>query len=313
VFESAHAQGDFNGSVLITRGTEELYRASFGLADEQRRLANTGATRFMAYSISKPMTAVLVFQQIAAGKLQLGQRLEASHESLRGTPVGAITIGQLLSHTSGIDDVIGAHRDRRITFADLEDARVRDAGKVNYSSAGFVILALVLESVTGLTYRDLIQQHIFDPAGMKDSGLLRTGASVEGLALGHSMTKGKRQPAPLRVAPEALEGAGSLYTTTADLARFDKALSSGALLSQEMQRQMYTRVTDEKAYGWSLGEQGGRYFPWHQGSYTGFTAVFVRQIHRREMIAILCNDQDVDVLALRTQVLRLLKRDAAGN
>lgn len=312
VFESAHEDGGFNGSVLVTRGDAVLYQASFGLADEQRKRANVRATRYLAYSVNKPLTAVLVFQQVAAGKLKLEQRLEDFDGGLRGTATGAITIGQLLSHTSGIEDVIGAHPERRITFADLAGARVPDAGKVSYSSAGFVVLALVLESVTGQSYRELIQQRIFDPAGMKDSGLLRTGEIVDGLALGYSTKKGERQPATLRVAPEALDGAGSLYTTPDDLALFDRALRSGALLSQGMQRQMYSRVTDERSYGWSLGEQGGQYFPWHQGSYTGFTAVFVRQIHRNEMIAILCNDENVDVLGLRVQVLRLLKKDAAG-
>jgi hypothetical protein len=71
--------------------------------------------------------------------------------------------------------------------------------------------------------------------------------------------------------------------------------------------------SDDRAFGWSLGEQDGKYFPWHEGSFHGYTAVFVRQTHRQEMVAILANVEDADVLALRTRVLRLLKRDAANN
>jgi hypothetical protein len=87
-------------------------------------------------------------------------------------------------------------------------------------------------------------------------------------------------------------------------------LNGERILSRAMQELMVTPQVGDRGFGWSLGEQGGKLFPWHRGSYRGFTAVFVRQVHRHEMIAILSNDQDTDVLGLRTQVLQLLKRDA---
>jgi CubicO group peptidase (beta-lactamase class C family) len=311
VFRQAHAAG-FNGSVLVTRGGAVLYQGSFGMADQRRGIANVDATRYLGFSVNKPMTAVLVFQQIEAGKLSLDRRLDGVFPQLVGKPAGAITIAQLLSHTSGVEEVISAHQDRRITPEELATARVSNAGKVAYSSSGFVILALVLEAVSGRSYAQLFDERLRVPAGMRDSGLLQTGEEVPDLARGHRGRGGQREPAPLGLPPEVMEGAGSLYTTTADLARFDQALQAGKLLKEETQKLMYTRVTDDRAYGWSLAEQGGQYFPWHKGSFRGYTTVFVRQLHRHEMIAVLSNDEDADVLALRTAVLRLLKRDAAG-
>jgi D-alanyl-D-alanine carboxypeptidase len=312
VFDAAHAAGGFNGSVLVMREGSIVYEASFGLADEVGRRPNSSATKYLAFSVVKPMTAVLVFQQIEAGTLHLDDRLDGLFPNLAGRPAGGITLRQLLSHTSGIEDVIGAHTERRITVADLESARIRDSGSFEYSSAGFVCLALVLERVTGLEYGRLLMERIFVPAGMNASGLLRSGVLVDGLATGHRREDGLRIVAPLGVAPEALDGAGSLYSTVGDLARFDQALKSEKILSRRMQEEMLTRLPGDRAYGWSLGEQDGRYFPWHQGSFRGFAAIFVRQIHRRETIAILSNDQETDVLGLRTQILRLLKRDAAA-
>ncbi|MFG6416788.1 serine hydrolase domain-containing protein [Roseateles sp. DC23W] len=311
VFRQAHAAG-FNGSVLVTRGGAVLYRASFGMADQQRGSANVDATRYLGFSVNKPMTAVLVFQQIEAGRLSLDRRLDGVFPHLVSQPAAAITIGQLLSHTSGVEEIISAHQDRRITPADLATARVANTGKVAYSSSGFVILALVLEAVSGRSYAQLFDEQLRVPAGMRDSGLLRSGEEVPGLARGYRGRNGRRELAPLGLPPEVMEGAGSLYTTTADLARFDQALRAGTLLKEETQKLMYTHVTDDRAYGWSLAEQGGRYFPWHKGSFRGYAAVFVRQLHRHEMIAILSNDEEADMLALRTAVLRLLKRDAAG-
>ncbi len=311
VFRDAHEDGEFDGSVLVVRDGATVYERSFGLADDAGT-PNAAATRFLGYSLTKPLTAILVFQQIDAGVLALDDRLDEFFPNLAGKAAGPITLRQLLTHTSGINEIISAHRDRRIAAADLETATVREPGSMQYSSTGFVCLALVLEAVTGRGYAELLEEKILRPAGMKDSGPLRSGVAVPGLAAGHRIDSGRRVPAPLDVAPEVLDGAGTLYTTTADLARLDQALSAATILSARLQAQMLEEQVKGRGFGWSLDEQGGKYFPWHQGSYRGFTAVLVRQIHRHEMIAILSNVEDTDVLGLRTQVLRLLKRDAAA-
>jgi len=309
LFSEAHADGEFDGNVLVLRGGVPVYEASFGLADRERKIANNTHTKFLAFSVNKPFTAVLVFQLIESGKMALEDRLDRFFPNLAGKPAGAITIRQLLAHTSGIEEVIERHLDRRITPDDLETAKVSDAGSVKYSSSGYVCLALVLEAVTGRAYAELLEDGILGPAGMRNSSLLRSGVPVVGLAQGYRAAKGS-EISPLGIAPEVMEGAGSLYTTVGDLALFDQALNDNRILSKRMQDLMFTQQAGDRALGWSLDEQGGKYFPWHKGSYRGFTAVFVRQIHRHEMIAILSNDQDTDVLELRTRVLKLLKRDA---
>lgn len=313
VFREAHADGKFNGTVLVTRDDAVVYQGAFGLADSERKIANSADTRFLAYSVNKPMTAVLVFQLIESGKLSLDDRLDHFFTNLAGKASGAITLRQLLTHTSGIEEIIDRHRDRRIDARDLESAIVRKAGAFNYSSSGFVCLALVLEAASGRSYGQLLEENILRPAGMADSGLLRSGIPVSGLATGYRMVDGKSVVSPLGVPPEVLEGAGSLYTTVGDLWRFDQALSDARLLPRAAQDLMVAPQIGDRAFGWSLDEQGGKYFPWHKGSYRGFTAVLVRQVHRHELIAILSNDQGTDVLALRTQVLRLLKRDAQAS
>jgi CubicO group peptidase (beta-lactamase class C family) len=310
VFREAHADGEFDGTVLVTREDAPIYQASFGLANRERNLANTAQTKFLAFSVNKPMTAVLVFQLIERGKLTLADRLERFFPNLLGKPAGAITVGQLLTHTSGIEEIINRHHDRRIASEDLETAIVRDAGSFHYSSSGFVCLALVLEAVTQRSYAELLEENLLRPAGMTESGLLRNNLPVDGLAVGYREVDGKTEMAPLRIAPEVMEGAGSVYTTVRDLWRFDQALNDGRVLSRAMQDLMFTRQTGDRSYGWALDEQDGKYFPWHKGSFRGFTAVFVRQVHRHEMIAILSNGQDTDVLDLRTRVLKLLKRNA---
>jgi D-alanyl-D-alanine carboxypeptidase len=313
VFREAHHSGKFDGTVLVTRGDSVLYQSSFGFADIARNTANTADTRFLVFSVNKPLTAVLVFQLIEKARISLDDTLDRFFPNLAGKPAATITLAQLLTHTSGIEEIIERHPGRRVTPEDLETANVNKPGTFAYSSSGFVCLALALESVTGRSYASLLEQQILRPAGMADSGVLRSNVPVDQLAVGYRRTDQRRLPSPLQVPPEILDGAGSLYTTAADLWRFDRALKDGRLLSSATQDLMLKPQSDDRAFGWSLGEQDGKYFPWHKGSFHGYTAVFVRQTHRQEMVAILANVEDADVLALRTRVLRLLKRDAANN
>ena len=118
----------FNGTVLVTRADTPIYQASFGFADRERQLANAAETKFIAFSVNKPMTAVLVFQLIDGGKLALDDRLDRFFVNLVGKPAGGITVRQLLSHTSGIEEIIERHPDRRITPQDLEAAIVQRRG-----------------------------------------------------------------------------------------------------------------------------------------------------------------------------------------
>lgn len=308
IFRSAHAGGKFNGTVLVTRKDQTIYERSFGLADAEKNNANTADTRFLAFSVVKPLTAVLVFQQLEAGKMRLTDTLESFFPNLKGKRAGRLTLQQLLTHTSGIAEVISDHRDRRITPRDLESAGVKDGGDFEYSNTGYVILGLVLESVTGRTYEQLLQEKILQPAGMKDSGLVRTGRPLENLAKGYQLKGGKPVSVEPDIPMEIVDGAGSLYATARDLWRGDQALVAEKILSKKSQDLMLTQqVKGRYGYGWFLSEQGGRYFPWHKGDYRGYGAIFVRQIHRQETIVILSNLQDADVADLRTDVLRALK------
>lgn len=308
IVRSAHQRGEFNGTVLVTRNRVTVYEVSLGLADQEKNLPNTADTRFLAFSILKPLTAVLVFQRIQAGELRLTDRLDSFFPNLAGKPASHLTLQALLTHTSGIEEVISKHLDRRITPQDLEAATVAANGEFVYSNTGYVVLGLVLEAVTGETYEDLLRKQILEPAGMADSGLVRTGREIPNLACGYHLQSGKPTPVEMGVVMEALDGSGSLYTTVRDLARFDQALAAEQILSRNMQDLMRSeQVKGRYGYGWFLSEQGGRYFPWHKGDYRGYAAIFVRQIHRQEVIAILANLQEADVSELRGDILRVLK------
>lgn len=314
VVRAETASGKFSGDILVVRKGETLYRKSFGLADRKAGRANTDDSRFLVASVSKPFTAVLVMQLVEEGKLAVTDRLDAIFPVLAGKPAGAITLGQLLSHTSGIEEVMERHLTAPLTAADLTDAKVTAPGKYKYSSSAYVVLKLVVDKVGGQAYAARLQEKILDPAGMTASSLLRQGQALPGLSLGYKNLK-DAEPTTPSWPIQLFDGAGSLVTTTDDLVRFDAALTSGKLLTPATQKIMNANHTEGGApwaYGWALGEQGGKLFPWHKGDINGYTAAFVRQIHRGEVIVILSNIEGADITPLRQKVLRVLKDAASG-
>lgn len=305
------AAGGFSGTVLVARGGQSLYRKQVGLADRARGTPIHAGTRFPIASVSKPFTAVLVMQLIERGRLKASDRLDAIFPAARHSAVAGVTVGQLLSHTSGIEELTERHLDRPLVPADLAAARLSHPPRsFHYSSAGYVVLKLVIEKVGGQPFADRLAEQVLKPAGMADSGVLRSGVAVDRLAIGYGRD-GAVARLPVRI--ELLDGAGSLYATAGDLAKFDRALADGRLLSAESLKAMTARHTAEGdtewGYGWALAEQGGRWYSWHKGDLPGYSAALARQLHRDSVVVILANGENADVSEMRRQIMRVLKRD----
>ena len=307
ISDEARAAGGLNGNVLIARDGEVLHEASFGTANAGSKAPNTASSRFLIASISKPFTAVLVLQLMEQGKLRTDSRLDGIAPSLANTPAGAITIHQLLTHTSGIEEVISRDPSKRITFEDLARAGVKSPGEFEYSNTGFVCLALVIERLTGDAYEAALQNGIFMPANMGHSGVLRSDRTPDDLSVGHRGQM-ELEVAKLDFAPEAVDGAGSIYSTARDLLAFDRALVTGKLLKPETMALMHRQhVPNRFGYGWFLSEQGGKYYPWHAGDMAGYSTSLARQIHRDEVVIILENGAATDARELQQQYLKVLK------
>jgi CubicO group peptidase (beta-lactamase class C family) len=314
VLERAHERGEFSGRVLVAREGEILVERSYGLADVEEGIPNTPDTKFPIGSLAKPITAVLVLQQMEAGRMSPEQSLAEVFPALSGTPVGAITVHQLLTHTSGIEEVISRDPQNRITPEDLRTANLNPDSGFEYSNSGFVCLALILEAVTSLPYETLVEQQVFEPAGMRSSGVARTGRDVDGLAKGYGREGEALVQIGLDFAIEVTDGAGSLYSTVRDLYRFEEALAGGVLISQQSLELMGEQhVRGRFGYGWFLNEQGGMYYPWHTGELPGYASGYARQIHRGEAVLILSNIHGQQVRQSQSLILRLLKQQSESS
>jgi CubicO group peptidase (beta-lactamase class C family) len=247
------AESGFSGVILLRSGGEVVLSEACGMANRSAGVPNTMDTRFGIASGTKSFTGLGVCRLIEMGKLALGTRLVdcAGH---RFTKFSAeITVGQLLTHCSGIPDYADEEDDvdyaaiwntapsylfRRPAdflplFADRE-MKYRPGERFHYNNAGYILLGLIIENVAALGYHDYMAQQVFLPAGMQDTGFFELDRLPTRTALGYisGSTPGQWRTnifsIPIKGGPD-----GGLFTTAADLLGFYDALVAHRLLSPQ--------------------------------------------------------------------------------
>ena len=270
--------GHLSGTLLIARGAEVVYEKSFGLANHEHDVAHTPRTRFCVGSINKPMTIVILARLLEAEKLALADELA---KFLPDFPrAGEITVGHLLRHTAGIRHRVTEPLDETrpqtpasmVELAAARDLVFEPGSKSVYSSAGFSILARVLELAGGKPYAELLAEHVLRPAGMTDTSDAGTRAILKHRAASYYFdTDGWLNAPPADVSH--LVGAGSVYSTPRDLLALQRALLAGKLgkKAQEL------LVREGGNLSWNGLAQGFRAFADHDAA-TGVSVVLASNV-----------------------------------
>jgi CubicO group peptidase (beta-lactamase class C family) len=282
------ARGDFVGAVRVERDGVVLAEAGYGLADEDRAIANTPATRFRIGSNTKQVTAMAILLLQDDGRLTVDDPI-CMH--LAGCPAAwaPITIQHLLDHASGIPDYVNApdfpaHIGEPATEDQLI-ARFRDlpleftpGSRWSYSNSGYLLLGAIIARTSGQPYADFLRDRIFTPLGMADTAYdddhPPLGSHATGYLSPHVL--------PVFIAMSELDAAGALASTVGDLARWDRALRAGAIGSAAARAQMMTAhiacpaggcaLATDVGYGdgWFLADVDGDRYVYHWGRIDGF-------------------------------------------
>lgn len=271
--------------LAATKGTVQMEWHG-GLADRENATPVRLDTQFRLASVNKMFTAVAILQLQESGKLSLDDAVATylpdypAPQHLRG-----VTLRQLLSHTSGLGDIFGekadAHagslktlRDYWAVFAD-EPPAFTPGSKDQYSNYGFILLGTVIEAVSGQSYYDYVEAHIFRVAGMTATGSAPESSQVPGLAKAYTKVDGqwRHETASL---PWRGTSAGGGYSTVGDLLKFGEALRSGTLVAPATLAAA-TSPQNHKAwygYGFMVRGQGKERVYGHEGGAQGANAVF---------------------------------------
>jgi CubicO group peptidase (beta-lactamase class C family) len=297
--------GRFRGVVLVARDGKPMFHAAYGLANEEWGIRNTTATKFRIGSITKQFTAAAILLLRQRGQLSLSDRL-CKYLTNCPTAWADITIAHLLGHTAGLPDVfaLSGFADTLAvkTTLDKTIARLQErpldfapGTKFNYSNSGYLVLARVVEKVSGKSYAEFMSETIFRPLGMTDSGQDDGATILLHRAAGYGKNpKGEivnAAPIDMTVAM----GAGSAYSTAADLLKWNNALDGGTLLSRESAKEMLAShgpsdFGPDAGYGWFLGKdaQGHQYIGM-LGGINGFAAQVTRFPETKLLVIVLSN------------------------
>lgn len=314
----------FSGVVYGVREDQVLVQGAYGLARRGDALPNTLATRFNLASLGKMFTAVAIGQLADQGKLSFEDPILKYLPEYKSQPGwDKVRVKHLLSHTAGFGTYWGPGFDaRRADIRAVKDYFPLFLGKPlafepgsrwEYSNVGFILLGAIVEKASGEDYFSYIQKHIFDPAGMKDSGFFELDHDTPRLATGylHPRDEEGRQLSSewlnntlMEVAKGGPAGGG--YATAPDLARFAEALMGGRLLKPETFRAMTTPhavipgppgapMTLSYGYGFGIEQRGGQTLVGHNGGAPGDATDLLMEPATGRVLVLLSNLDPADL------------------
>jgi CubicO group peptidase (beta-lactamase class C family) len=262
--EELTSTDEFAGAVLVAKDGEVLLSKAYGLADREQEVPNTVQTRFRIGSMNKMFTAVAILQLVEAGKIELTTPLGAYLTDYPNEDVaGKVTIHHLLTHTGGTGDIFGPEFDANRTelrshsdYVELYGERgllFEPGSQWAYSNYGFVLLGAIVERVSGQSYYDYVQKHIYEPAGMTATGSLPEEEAVPNRSIGYMLSPIGEWMTSIHTLPYRGTSAGGGYSTVEDLARFADALMSHELLSPESTELLISAKVPEHGVTYAYG------------------------------------------------------------
>jgi CubicO group peptidase (beta-lactamase class C family) len=328
-------------AVLVIKDGQPVFRKGYGVAD-LRTLQKIGPeTNFRLASLTKQFTAMAVMLLVHDGKLHYEDRLTDVFPDFPAYGK-AITIGQLLNHTSGLIDYEDIMSKQYAGISDDKIPQIRDAGVLDllkqqtstkfrpgtrwaYSNSGYVVLAMVVEKRSGIKFGDFLRQRIFTPLKMTGTIAYEKGRNeVTHRAYGHSKTADGWHQTD-QSSTSATLGDGGVYTSVDDLEKWDRALTAHRLLTAKEMQPALTPATAENGaplqqsdgslapfygFGWFLDPHRGHRRYAHYGETVGFRNAIQRFPDDHLTVIVLSNRAEVDAPALAESVadLYLVKR-----
>ncbi len=279
IVESYAKSGQFMGSVLVAQNGRVLLDKGYGDANLEWQIPNSPEAKFRLGSMTKQFTSACILLLEERGKLSTDDLVK---KYLPDAPAAwdKITIYNLLTHTSGIPNFTSfpdyhATEWKPTTPAELvarfenKPLDFEPGTKFSYSNSNYVLLGYLLEKIAGESYAKFLQENIFDPLGMKDSGYDSNTAIILHRASGY--TPGAHGPENAGYIDMSIPfAAGALYSTTHDLLTWEGALFGGKVLSAPELKKMTTPFKDNYACGLLVQTISGHQKIWHNGGIEGF-------------------------------------------
>ncbi|MCD9574488.1 serine hydrolase domain-containing protein [Flavobacterium soyae] len=304
-----------NGSFLVARNGQIIFEKYNGYANKNEGTKITAETSVQIASVSKVLTATAVLKLVNAGKIDLDQKVNTI---LKTFPYEDCTIRMLLSHRTGMrnyayftdHDKSVWDRHNQLTNKDILDLLAtkniglesKTGTRFSYCNTNYAMLALIIEKITGLSYKEAMSEMIFKPLGMthtyvfdddKDRKKIVPSYKGSGVEIGFDYL-------------DNVYGDKNIFSTVRDLLKFDRARQSPDFLKPELLKQVYTGYSNErkgtKNYGLGIRminwETGQNYY-FHNGWWHGNTSSYITLIKEHVTIIALSNKMTRNTYAVR--------------
>ena len=325
---------NFRGNIYIVQDKEVLFERSAGFADLPNEIPNTLETRFASASAGKVFVAVGVLQLIEQGKVKfddtIGKLIDIDWNDIDRD----VTVRQLLTHTSGVPDyfdesVMDEYEELWIDFPNYKIRHNSDllplmidkpmmypkGKKFQYNNSGYVLLAMIIEKVTGMDFDEYLKTNIFEVCGMESTGYFELDRLPARCANHYIYCADMNDYRTNIFSVDAKgTGAGGAFITVKDIVSFWIGLAEGKLISKAMVSDMLSKQSgdgvdkEEGYYGygvWIIDNPGGKDFPYFQGCDPGVS--FISEYNQdKGIISVLVSNYGDNVWAEMRKIREML-------
>jgi CubicO group peptidase (beta-lactamase class C family) len=289
LISSLYDNGEFNGSILVASSGKIVYSNGFGTANFQTGEKFTIHTPSCIASVTKQFTAVGIMMLAEQNKL----RYDDPVTKFVKLPdcYNQVTLRHLLTHTSGVFEYsdLGSGRPDKLIFK-TDSLHFQPGHRYEYSNSNYVLLSIVIEKITDVSFPDFLKRKILEPLGMtRTFPFPNEDKKIGEVAVGYNQfVKLDDYDSPV------MFGDGGLYSTVEDLLKWDQALYTEQLLKQSTLAEAFRPAivregTTTYGFGWNVAEGPYGKYVWHTGNTAGFRAYIQRRLNQHRTIIILTN------------------------
>lgn len=313
-----HRRSGFNGNVLVAKDGKIVYENAIGWADHLHRDSLKINSVFELASVSKTFTSTAIMMLVEDGKIRLDQRVKDFYPDF---PYDSITVRMLLTHRSGmmnyvyfVDDLWKSQKkNERIGITNQDVMKLIAENKphpyskpdkrFHYNNSNFMVLAAIIEKVSGKKYSEFMAENIFKPLGMKNTAVYSKAEydKIPVDVVGHDRTWRRSVAQNFLDGPVGDKG---VYSTIHDLYLFDRAMRKARLLKPATMDSVYAPRNEMQrghfnyGYGWRTFQNSDHKVVYHTGWWHGFRHIYLRQLDKDITIILLSNLTNGSLLKL---------------
>jgi CubicO group peptidase (beta-lactamase class C family) len=306
----------FNGTILVCKNGKTIFHNSLGFKDKSKNIFLKKNDIFPIGSLTKPFTSILILKLIEQKLVSLDDKISKFiPEYPRGSE---ITIQNLLTHTSGIYEELRNPKyleqlysrktfdhDEKMSFFINEPLDFEPGSKFSYCNSGYTLLGIIIEKITGISYSQNLEQYIFKPLKMNNTGFDYSRIKKDRVT-GYSYLSNSKNIEVEVANADLFFSSGALYSNSNDLQKFYRGLKSRTIISDKALKQSISIFKEGYGLGWFIDKIGNDSVVNHGGNVEGFTSYFAMNLDKDICVILLSNTTSTSLERIGNSIYKIV-------